>query len=118
MYKLETSAIAATEDEIRNITIEKFKYQEIHTYRPATNEDLESNVKLYYTNDGGLTYIQLTEAPQEGETYYVLKIEENLVSIGTVVDPNTVQGTIYYYPASKSYTIATEEEVNKYYDFK
>lgn len=118
LYKLETSAIAATEDEIRDITIEKFKYQEIHTYRPATNEDLESNVKLYYTNDGGLTYIQLTEAPQEGETYYVLKIEENLVSIGTVVDPNTVQGTIYYYPSSKSYVIATEEEVNKYYDFK
>lgn len=116
LYKLTTTPQLATKEEIQDITIEKYKYQEIHIYRKATNADLLNKEKLYYTNDGGFTYIELTEEPKEGEIYYVAIRKEELVPIGTVVDPNTVQGAIYYYAEDKLYLEATEFEKEQYYD--
>ena len=37
-------------------------------------------------------------------------IKEELVSIGHVVDPDTVDGAIYYYAEDKSYTEASNFE--------
>ena len=107
----------ATEDQIYDTSIEKFQFQEIHTYRLATDKDKERGEKLYYKGEDGQTYIQLTGTPEDDVTYYVLKIEENLVSIGFEIDLETIQGSIYYYPTKKNYQPATEEEIEKYYDF-
>ena len=107
----------ATEDQIYDTSIEKFQFQEIHTYRLATDKDKERGEKLYYKGEDGQTYIQLTGTPEDDVTYYVLEIEENLVSIGFEIDLETIQGSIYYYPTKKDYQPATEEEIEKYYDF-
>ena len=118
LYKILARPFLADNAILRDNTIEKFKYQEIHSYIEATNADLSSEEKLYYTEDGGQTYLQLTEDPKEGVTYYVLVIENNLVSIGFTVAPGTVPGDIYYYKDDPIYVEATKEEKDKYYDFE
>ena len=117
LYKVVSVPQQASETQIVDNTIEKFKKQEIHIYTEATNEDILTEEKLYYTEDGGKTYKQLTEVPQDGVTYYVLEIETHLVSIGYVVSSDTVSGTIYYYPSTKVYELASDSDKEMYYNF-
>lgn len=118
LYILSSPPRTASKQQIQDANIEKFQFQEIHTYKVATNDDIAEGLKLYYTEDGGTTYIQLTGTPVEGVTYYVLKTEQSLVSIGYIINEEEIaSGTIYYYPGSKEYAPATPEDIEKYFDF-
>lgn len=119
LYKLTTSAQVATKTEIENKLVEKFQYEEIHTYELATQEDISSGKELWYTNDdpNDIKFISLTGSPVPGVQYYVRKVERNLVSIGFDVDSETIKGAVYYYPTTKNYEQATDEDREKYFDF-
>lgn len=117
LYELLTHELAATEDQIKDTSIEKFQYQKIHTYRKATQDDIDGGKELYYKGEDGQTYIELKGPPLDGVDYYVLEIEENLVSIGFEIDYDTIQGEVYYYPAEKVFEPATAVSRAKYYDF-
>lgn len=116
LYKLISVPNLATEEELFDKEVEKFKYQEVHTYNEATEEDIQNKEKLYY-RDGDNKYVELTTSVEEGVTYYVLKVETTLVSIGNEVESGTVPGDIYYYPTGLTYEIATPEDKDKYFDF-
>ena len=117
LYELLTHALVATEDQIKDTSIEKFQYQKIHTYRTASQDDIDNGEELYYKGEDSQTYIELTGPPLDGVDYYVLKIEENLVSIGFEFDYDNIQGAIYYYPEEKVFEPATATSRAKYYDF-
>lgn len=114
LYKIVTSPLTAQKEQLEDTTLEKFQYQEVHTYRAATQKDKESGKKLYYKE--GDDYKSLVGVPDPNKPYYVLEIEYSLVSIGTVVDQNKVTGEIYYYPDTKTYEEASQEDKDKYYD--
>ena len=117
LYILATQPLTASDTQKKDTTIEKFQKQEIHSYTVATNKDIEEGKKLYYSTDGGSTYIQLTGTPEEGVTYYTLKVEETLVSVG-FEDATELTGTVYYFPSTKEYSPASEEEIKQYFDFE
>lgn len=119
LYKLTTSAQVATKTEIENKLVEKFQYEEIHTYELATQDDISSGKELWYTNDDpdDIKFISLTGSPVPGVQYYVRKVERSLVSIGFDVDSETIKGAVYYYPTTKNYEQATDEDREKYFDF-
>ena len=117
LYILATQPLTASDTQKKDTTIEKFQKQEIHSYTVATNKDIEEGKKLYYTTDGGSTYIQLTGTPEEGVTYYTLKVEETLVSVG-FEDATELTGTVYYFPSTKEYSPASEKEIKQYFDFE
>ena len=117
LYKLYSEPITATETQIYDEKVEKFQYQETHTYKEATEADKASGEKLYYKDEDN-KYVQLTGSPDETTTYYILKIENNLVSIGFEVNKDTTQGTIYYYPGTKTYIQVTQDEIDTYYNFE
>lgn len=122
LYKLTTYAQVATETEIKNTEIEKFQYEEIHTYEPATREDINAGKELWYINNdpnnpNDLKFTSLTGTPQSGVQYYIRIVERNLVSIGFTINSDTIKGIIYYYPTIKNYEKASEEDISKYYNF-
>jgi hypothetical protein len=96
--------------------VEKFQYEEIHTYELATQEDIDSGKELWYTNNdpSDIKFISLTGSPIPGVQYYVRKVERNLVSVG--FDVSSVTGILYYYPTTKNYAEASKDDKIKYYD--
>lgn len=113
LYELKSNPIVANEDQINDKNIEKYKEQEIHIYRIATTEDIKNSETLYTTEDGK-TYSEFIGEPIDGVTYYVLKIEKNLVSVGT--EPEVATGTFWYYPDNKEYAQASKASIADYYD--
>ena len=116
LYKLASEPTAATKEEIENKLIEKFQQIEIHSYREATIEELSDGTTLY-TKDGN-TYTTHTGPAEAGVTYYVLEIEQALVSIGFEINQEDYTGEIYYYPTAKDYVEALEEDLKVYWDFE
>lgn len=117
LYKLTTSAQIATKTEIENVQIEKFQYEEVNTYLVATEEDKASNKELWIYNEESLKFTSLTGSPQAGVTYYIKKVDRNLVPIGYKVNSDEITGSLYYYPTTKNYEQATEEDRQIYFDF-
>ena len=118
LYKLVTVPQAAEDKQIKDKTIEKYQYQEIISFREATDSEIETSVeKLYYKDTTDGTYIQLIGTPDPNQTYYIRESEENLVPIGKEINKEEIKGAIYYYPSNKTYEVASEDDKNKYYDF-
>ena len=117
LYKVISNAEVATEQEIQDGSIEKFQYQEVQSFIPATNKDIEAG-KTIYRLIGDNTYEQYLETPVQGTIYYILKTERNLISIGFKPLENGYKGTMYYYPGSKNYEVASNEERKMFYDIK
>lgn len=115
LYKVISNADVATEQEIQDGSIEKFQYQEVQSFIPATNKDIEAG-KPIYTLEGTNTYKQYLGTPNSEDTYYISKTERNLISIGFKPLENGYKGTMYYYPGSKNYEVASNEEIKMFYD--
>ena len=118
LYRMVSLPSIADESIIYNEEIEKFQNQEVHTFLPASEQDMLTAEKLYIKEEGSNKYTQLTGTPVEGTQYYILKIEQNMVSIGTKVEQDTTKGDIFYFPGSKTYMEATQDEKDQYYDFE
>lgn len=115
LYKVISNADVATEQEIQDGSVEKFQYQEVQSFIPATDKDIEAG-KPIYTLKGDNTYEQYLGTPVQGTPYYILKTERNLISIGFKPLENGYKGTMYYYPGSKNYEVASNEEIKMFYD--
>ena len=102
-------------NQIADATIMKYQKQNIISYVEATAEDLLTEDKLFYKE--GNVYIQLVGSPDYDKQYYKQIIEEGLVAIGKVLPADTVPGDIYYKPQQATPDLATQEEIDKYYDF-
>ena len=115
LYKYASVPQVASTTELTDKYVEKFQYQKVNTYKVASEEDKTSGVVLY-TKDGD-TYTQWLGSPVSGTTYYILEVKETLVSIGFEIDVEEYQDTIYYFPTTKTYSLATEEDLEMYWDF-
>lgn len=115
LYKVISNAEVATEQEIQDGSIEKFQYQEVQSFIQATKEDIEAG-KTIYELEGINTYKQYLGTPNSEDTYYISKTERNLISIGFKPLENGYKGTMYYYPGSKNYEVASNEEREMFYD--
>lgn len=115
LYKVISNADVATEQEIQDGNIEKFQYQEVQSFIPATNKDIEAG-KPIYELEGTNTYKQYLGTPNSEDAYYISKTERNLISIGFKPLENGYKGTMYYYPGSKNYEAASNEEIKMFYD--
>lgn len=115
LYKLISEPQVATNEEIYNTYIEKYQYVEIYIYKIATSEDLNTSEKLFEKN--GDTYTQITGFPESGKTYYIQETKETLKSIGFEINPKDFPGQIYFYPTTKNYVVASEEDKKLYWDF-
>ena len=117
LYKLTTSALVATQKEINDSQIEKFEYQSKVRYEIATDEQLALGKNLWYKSDPeSLEFTSLTGAIDPTVTYYVEISQRYLVSKGYVIDSDSITGILYYYPTTKNYKKATNEDKIKYYD--
>ena len=118
LYKVTTEAAVAGEKEINDGAIEKWIFQDIITYRLATNDDKENPSGLkFYTKDGD-SYIEYKKTEFEsGVTYYVQETESTLVSVGTEVDMDEYTDVLYYYPTTKYYAEASDDDLTIYWDF-
>ena len=117
LYKIEAEIKAASKTEIRDVNIEKFQERIVYTYLEATESDKADYEKTpLYTKDGN-SYTQITGAPIDGITYYTLRIDKPMVSIGYEPDEEEYKGDIYYYPGTKAYVPALESELTDYWDF-
>ena len=115
LFKLVSEPTSATEKEIKDVEIEKFQYANVFSVRVATMEDYEKGETLYEKKDD--SYVQITNLPEAGKTYYILKNETVLVSIGFEVIRENHPGEIFYYPTEKSYNSASTSDLATYWDF-
>lgn len=119
LYKIITEAEIAGEKEIADETIEKWIYQNIITYRLATDEDKNNkdNNLTFYTKDGD-SYIQYNKNEFEfGVNYYIQEIKSTLVSVGTGDKTGQYSSSLYYYSTTKYYEEASQDDLNIYWDF-
>ena len=116
LYKLVSLPEEATSEEKKSTEIEKFQYIKIFTFRPATQEEIASGEILY--EKVGDQYIQHTKDVVEGQTYYTQSEEQVLVSLGTEAIEEDYSQTIYIYPSTKTYAIASQEDLDMYWDFE
>lgn len=117
LYKIEAELKAASKTEIRDVNIEKFQERIVYTYLEATESDEADYEKTPLYTKNGNSYTQITGAPVAGITYYTLKIDKPMVSIGYEPSEEEYKGDIYYYPGTKAYVPALESELTAYWDF-
>lgn len=116
LYVMTSEPYIADDPIVKNESIEKFQVAEVHTYKEATLEDIASG-KTLYVKDGN-QYTSIVGSPESGKTYYIYETKPVYISIGFEdVDRTEYSGDIYYYPSSKSYREATEDELNTYWNF-
>ena len=118
LYKLYDEFKIADNTVIKDSSIEKFQESKVYTYKVASSSDLLNygQVTLYYKEED--SYIKLSGSPDSNVTYYTLKIDTPMVSIGFTPDPTVYKGTMFYYPGSKIYLEASKAELEAYWDFE
>lgn len=121
LWKIESIPTLLDKDDYdsmeNNLEIPLYVNKTIISYSIATQEDIDNGEELYTKNEN--TFESLTSTPDPNETYYIQTVKDVLVEIEenrTDLDQITVP--IYYYPVNKSYTKATEEEMEEYWDFE
>ena len=115
LYKLTSEPSIATKEEVEDKLIEKFRYVEIHSYREASSTELKDGTKLYIKD--GNTYTSHDGLIDPSVTYYVLEEKQALVSIGFDIKQEDYKDIIFYYPTTKDYVEALEEDLEVYWDF-
>lgn len=118
LYKYASEPHVATESELKNKEIEKFHEKTITTYLQATQEDIDNGEQLYIKSPEGNKYETIVGKPEAGKIYYIRIDEIAFVSIGKgVINSEDYTDQIYYYPSEKDYIEATEDDLEKYWDF-
>ncbi len=125
LYKINVQPSLATDNEIKNTSIEKFIEENIIRFRPAVKEDLNKNYTFHIQtinhDTGKIEYIEYSGSglPDIGgsTTYYVKEVESNLKSIGYDLGNDVYNQQIWYYPNTKTYELASQEDLNNYWDF-
>ena len=116
LYKIEAEVRAANSDIIEDTSIEKFQEVFVYTYLKATESDLEDYETTPLYMQKGNSYEQITGAPKEGTEYYIQILSKPMVSIGFNPDVSQFRGEIYYYPGTKAYIEASENDLRDYWD--
>ena len=116
LYELTTSLQPAPSTVVEDKTIEKFKQGEVEKYTLATQEDFDSNCRLFIKD--GDVYQERFRPIDPNLTYYIRETEWNWVSLGTDIKQEDYEGVVYYYPTTKEYKLASEDLVKEYFDFE
>ena len=118
LYMLLSEPTLASNEIRKNELVEKYVKQETHTYKKATLQDIEDGKTIYQeTSDGKYDSIANPDKNNISQ-YYTMDVSYTYISVGyESIYEGQYSEEIYYYPSTKNYIEASEEVLNKYWDF-
>ena len=114
LYKAEKTPQLASSEIIKDGSIEKYEEIQTNSYIEASDSDV-GPFYIRQETEAGYDFIKVENRPEEG-VYYILKITTSLEYVGTVIEDITDYNTLYYYPDTVDFKIATSEEIAEYWD--
>lgn len=113
LYKEEKTPQLASSEIIKDASIKKYEEIQTNSYTKASDSDV-GPFYIRQETDLGYDFIKV-ENRQEGEDYYILTVTTSLEYVGNVIEDITDYNTLYYYPNTADYKIATSEEIAEYW---
>ena len=113
LYKAEKTPQLASSEIIKDASIEKYEEIQTNSYIEASDSDV-GPFYIRQETASGYDFIKVENRPEEG-VYYILKIITSLNYVGTVIKDITDYNTLYYYPDTADFKLATSEEIDKYW---
>lgn len=117
LYKNTSEYKTANSSIINDSSIEKYQEVKVYTATKASEAELADyeRITLYQKTSTG--YQQLTGKPLVGVDYYTVEVDTIMQSIGFSVVESDYHGDIFYCPGNKIYIEATQNDLDKYWDF-
>lgn len=116
LYKQEVILLVANNSVIQNKEIEKFKEEKEYIYRKASDEDKNGTETLFFKS-GVDSYKEASKPLDPNVVYYILETKITHVSLGFEIEPEQVPSVVYYYANIPTYSGATQEDLDIYWDF-
>lgn len=116
LFKLTTEPQIATEEQVKDVLVEKWA-EEIKVYYVLVKESEYEEATDIYVKQGDDSYVSVPEKPELYEPiYYFQKISRNMVSLGYTPSQEQITTTVFYYPTTKNYVEATQEDLDIYWN--